>query len=427
MKSSLVTLCLIGLLISVSAASTGRVLVVLQDVNAKGDYSIFLDSLKSLGFDLDIKSSKDSSIKLKSYDTYQYEHLVLFTPKAEVFGTVGVNDVFDFIDSGHNVIMALGSEVSETMRFLAGDCGVDLDDKSTRVIDHFQYAVTDGAKLDHSLIAATDILNSTVVLGSGIKAPVLFKGIGHTVQPNSELVTVALSAPATSYSHDPRKSLPEPPSLLVGSGVSLVSVVQARNNARVLVSGSLEMFSNKFMNAPVKTAAGQEFAVSGNKEFCSELARWTLQDKAVIKADNLRHHILGSDVEPSIYRVSDDVEFLVDIFLYEGGQKMPFKADDVQVEFVMLDPYVRLPLTHDGEGTFKVAFKVPDVYGVFKYTIDYKHLGYSYVQMTKQVPVRPFKHDEYDRFLSAAYPYYASAATTMAAFFVLGFFFLYHK
>jgi hypothetical protein len=83
MKSSLVTLCLIGLLISVSAASTGRVLVVLQDVNAKGDYSIFLDSLKSLGFDLDIKSSKDSSIKLKSYDTYQYEHLVLFTPKAE--------------------------------------------------------------------------------------------------------------------------------------------------------------------------------------------------------------------------------------------------------------------------------------------------------------------------------------------------------
>jgi oligosaccharyltransferase complex subunit beta len=88
-----------------------------------------------------------------------------------VFGTVGVNDVFDFIDSGHNVIMALGSEVSETMRFLAGDCGVDLDDKSTRVIDHFQYAVTDGAKLDHSLIAATDILNSTVVLGSGIKVP----------------------------------------------------------------------------------------------------------------------------------------------------------------------------------------------------------------------------------------------------------------
>jgi oligosaccharyltransferase complex subunit beta len=43
------------------------------------------------------------------------------------------------------------------------------------------------------------------------------------------------------------------------------------------------------------------------------------------------------------------------------------------------------------------------------------------------VPVRPFKHNEYERFLVAAYPYYASGFSTMAAFFVFGFFFLYHK
>lgn len=34
------------------------------------------------------------------------------------------------------------------------------------------------------------------------------------------------------------------------------------------------------------------------------------------------------------------------------------RADDMQVEFVMLDPYVRLPLKHDGKGTFSVQFKV---------------------------------------------------------------------
>lgn len=39
-------------------------------------------------------------------------------------------------------------------------------------------------------------------------------------------ITVALSAPLTSYSHDPRKSMPEPPTLMVGSGISLVSLVQ---------------------------------------------------------------------------------------------------------------------------------------------------------------------------------------------------------
>ncbi len=48
-------------------------------------------------------------------------------------------------------------------------------------------------------------------------------------------------------------------------------------------------------------------------------------------------------------------------------------------------------------------------------------------QLQHIVPVRPFKHNEYERFLLAAYPYYASAFSTMAAFFLFGFFFLYHK
>lgn len=43
------------------------------------------------------------------------------------------------------------------------------------------------------------------------------------------------------------------------------------------------------------------------------------------------------------------------------------------------------------------------------------------------VPVRPFKHDEYERFLLAAYPYYTSAVSTMVAFFALGLVFLYGK
>ncbi len=44
-----------------------------------------------------------------------------------------------------------------------------------------------------------------------------------------------------------------------------------------------------------------------------------------------------------------------------------------------------------------------------------------------QVPVRPFRHNEFERFLTAAYPYYAAAASTMAAFFALTLVFLHHK
>jgi oligosaccharyltransferase complex subunit beta len=131
------------------------------------------------------------------------------------------------------------------------------------------------------------------------------------------------------------------------------------------------------------------------------------------------------ELNPPLYRVNDDVEFEIDVKELSDGAERPYSAGDLQVSFVMLDPYVRQPLVPDAKGTFKLAFKVPDVYGVFKYAVDYRRLGYSAIALQQVVPVRPFRHDEYERFLLAAYPYYASAAGTMAAFFLLGLVFLY--
>ena len=41
--------------------------------------------------------------------------------------------------------------------------------------------------------------------------------------------------------------------------------------------------------------------------------------------------------------------------------------------------------------------------------------------------MRPYKHNEFERFLTAAYPYYAAAASTMTAFFVFSFLYLYQN
>lgn len=46
---------------------------------------------------------------------------------------------------------------------------------------------------------------------------------------------------------------------------------------------------------------------------------------------------------------------------------VPFVADDLQLEFIMLDPYVRTKLKHTSEAKYSVVFKVPDVYGVYKF------------------------------------------------------------
>jgi hypothetical protein len=54
----------------------------------------------------------------------------------------------------------------------------------------------------------------------------------------------------------------------------------------------------------------------------------------------------------------------------------------MQVELVMLDPYVRARLAHDGAGSFSTRVKVPDVYGVFKWVLEYRRLGYSYIELS---------------------------------------------
>ncbi|KAI3708344.1 hypothetical protein L2E82_37512 [Cichorium intybus] len=96
------------------------------------------------------------------------------------------------------------------------------------------------------------------------EALVLFKEIGHSLNPANSLV---LSASPSAYSVNPNSNISSPPSLS-GSSISLVSVVQARNNARIVFSGSLDLFSNKFFKSPVqKAGSSNKYEKSGKIYF----------------------------------------------------------------------------------------------------------------------------------------------------------------
>ena len=71
--------------------------------------------------------------------------------------------------------------------------------------------------------------------------------------------------------------------------------------------------------------------------------------------------------------------------------------------------------------------RAPDVYGVFQFKVNYWRPGYGSISVAEEVLVRPFRHDEFERFIPAAYPYYASTFSMMVGSFVLGAVVLYHK
>lgn len=117
-------------------------------------------------------------------------------------------------------------------------------------------------------------------------------------------------------------------------------------------------------------------------------------------------------------------------------------------------------------GKYSVQFKLPDVYGVFQFKVDYNRLGYTHlysstqvrfkinfktfyifqvlnisaaiyslltftdifcVCVIPQVSVRPLQHTQYERFIPSAFPYYASAFSMMAGLFVFSVVFLHMR
>ncbi|CAH9079670.1 unnamed protein product [Cuscuta epithymum] len=406
-----------------------RVLVLLDDFGIKSSHSLYFKALENRGYNLEFKLARDPKIALQRYGQYLYEALILFSPSVDRFGgNVDAAAILNFVDSGRDLILAADVFASDLIREIATECGVDFDeDPAASVIDHKSYAVsdTDG---DHTLIAASNFIQSEVILGSKtIEVPVLFQGIAHSINPTNGLVLKVLSASPAAYSANPGSKLSNPPTL-TGSAISLVSVVQARNNARILIAGSLSMFSNRFLRSGVQKAGNPtRHDKSGNEQFLTEISKWVFHERGHLKAINVRHHNVGQADEPSMYRISDDTEFSVEIYEWSGTSWEPYVADDVQVQFYMMSPYVLKTLSTNQQGLYHTSFKVPDVYGVFQFKVEYERLGYTSLSLSKQIPVRPFRHNEYERFLTAAFPYYGASFSMMAGFFIFSLVYLYNK
>lgn len=86
-----------------------------------------------------------------------------------------------------------------------------------------------------------------------------------------------------------------------------------------------------------------------------------------------------------MYTILLDQEVSVQIELFKNGQWQPFQAQDIQLEFQMLDPYVRTTLKPSPSGNFTTVIVAPDSYGVFQFKINYKRMGLTYLSSAEVV------------------------------------------
>lgn len=175
----------------------------------------------------------------------------------ELGGQVTVPSLVEFVDDGHNLLLAVDGDVTEEMRDLAAELAVDVEPAGMVVRDHFHH---DGIK-GPSVIAAGKIIDSRAVFDKAITAPITYEGVGMSVAPESELVLRGLVAQPTAVV----KGSAAAGEVLAGEDIVLVALVQARNNARAIVSGSLTLFSNAAFRSPVVTNNMQSY-VSLNED-----------------------------------------------------------------------------------------------------------------------------------------------------------------
>lgn len=422
----LLSLAALMLVISCGEANQKRVLVLLDHLGTRETHSNYFKALKDDGFQVTFKTADDSSLALSRYGDYLYEHVILFSPSvAEFGGNVSVKAIVDFIDDGGNLLVAANADVAEPVREIAAECGFEYSEEKSFVVDRFATDASDDGLNTLLVIDRENLISNRLIAGEASAAPLLFKGVGMSADAENPLIINILTGGSTSFTYVPDAKITEYPHS-VGKSTLLIAAMQARNNARVTFSGSLDFFSNEFFEAQVQKATSDKRAKSGNEEVALAVTRWTFKERGVLRVAKVEHHLVGEKNAPAAYTIKDDTVFAITIEEYANGKWAPFKGNDVQLEFVRLDPFVRTTLANKN-GKLETRFILPDVYGIFKFMVDYNRVGYTHLVSTTQVSVRPMQHTEYERFIPAAFPYYVSAFSMIVGVYLFSFVMLYHS
>lgn len=139
---------------------------------------------------------------------------------------------------------------------------------------------------------------------------IAFRGAGHSLG-NRPLLFPVLSAGRTAYTYDSKEdfSYAEDP-WTAGRQMQYVTAMQARNNARVVVAGSTEMFSDAFFDMKVKAPKGGKEVGTANRKFAEEITSWVFMETGVVKVQAIRHYLANTthaEVNPNVYRVKNDI------------------------------------------------------------------------------------------------------------------------
>ena len=379
-----------------------KTLLVFEKTKDQTEYSQFISILKQQNEEVEI-IDKSTEFDLFEYGERIYDNIILLCPNYKFSNSP--SDFHKFIDEGGNIVIGLGKKYNEKYSDLLYGLDMEVDTNGNNINDNQHTISIDGKEMIYSS-------NIHPIQYSYDKTkkeyhPILFRGIGLYV-PYSPLTFSLVNGEESSFTNSYPESL-----FVQQKNLTFVSSLQARNNARVIVSGSTMMFSDKAFNAEIN---GKK---SGNEMFVKDIINWVMKREGVVEMRNFNWKKVGG-VENVEYDtqlvINDTIEVNVEMVTKIDGEWKPLNVDDLQIEFKLVDPVIVKYFKRVENGKYSIVFQTPDKFGVYTLLCDYKRPFVTFVEHKEIVPLRTFRLTQTERFVSGAYPFYAACASMLIGF-----------
>lgn len=392
-----------------------RTLVVVDESISQSDYTSLFRSLQQRNHHLDIKHVKDQGLELLKYDLKEYDNLVILPmTKTRALGSkLTAHQLLDFFDRGGNIFAITNPSSSpDSIRDFAAELDIHISPRGYKLVDHF---IGKDNGHDKFSFSGSEYFKAPNVITQ--QQSVKFSAANAAYLGNNEYTIPILNAAETSYVYDSRDEEDVMKEAWVsGTQAHVSAAFQSKHNARFFWVGSADL-------------------VLDNAEFSKDVTEWTFQEKAVIKSVFVKHKLVDSIVEnEKLYKVSEDLTYSIGISEWNGESWGPFSGhDDVQLEFVMLDPYYRITLDENKAASgidfavYSTNFKIPDQYGMFTFKTQYERPGLSFIDEQEVVTIRHIANDEWPRSwkITNSWVYLTSVSTVISAWLLFVVFYLY--
>lgn len=401
---------------------------ILALVDNESDYSQYFDSIRHRGLELDVYEIRSEAWQLVQDQGSKYDQLIILPSKVKSLGSRLSNSrLLEFFNSGGDIIAVTNERsVPDSIRQFASELDVHISPRGYKVADNFDAEFRKYGTVKAEIVAP-QIVDSTSSLS--VQGSAAYLGSNPLVFP------IIKADSNTCYVYDAR----DQDELSVGSDALWAS------GSQVVYAAGLE--SRHSHSRFVWMGSDAEFIK--DSAIAESVTSWALQERNVLRVTSVSHFKLDDSetttiVNPSIYKVGDHARY--EIVVQQGGRARSssqqsttgglwkaYDADDIQLEFVMLDPYYRLNLHKDTAkstseySVYFAEFQVPDQHGMFTFKVNYARPGYTLINEAHTVTVRHTANDEWPRSweISNSWVYLTSAVCTVVSFGVFVILYMY--